>query len=73
MLETRATKRRREIDMGEAAKMRRVAHSAFTAFILASAVAGGASAQTSAPPAVSAEEATADNAVLLTIFLRHDQ
>jgi hypothetical protein len=41
--------------------------------LLGAAVANGASAQTSASPPVCAEAATADNAVLLTIFLRHDQ
>jgi len=35
-------------------------------------LAGGASAQTGAPPVGSAQ-ATPDNAVLLTIFLKHDQ
>jgi hypothetical protein len=69
-LRRRLGERRREIDMVEAMKMRR----ALVAAILAlAALAGGASAQTSAPPPVGAEAATADNAVLLTIFLKHDQ
>ncbi|HTZ62711.1 MAG TPA: hypothetical protein VMB51_01250 [Solirubrobacteraceae bacterium] len=37
------------------------------------AVAGGALAQTGAAPPASSQEATADNAILLTIFLKHDQ
>jgi hypothetical protein len=43
--------------------------------LLLAAVAGGASAQTSAPAPlpVGAEAATADNDVLLTVFLEHDQ
>ena len=55
-------------------KTRRAAGSAFAVVILMLAgVAGGASAQTSAPPPVGAQEATADNAILLTVFLKHDQ
>jgi hypothetical protein len=41
--------------------------------LLGAAVAGKALAQTSASPPAGAEAASADNAVLLTIFLRHDQ
>src|SRR5271166_4066663 len=37
------------------------------------AVAGGASAQMSAPPPDGSAVATADDAILLTIFLKHDQ
>ena len=55
-----------------AAKTRRAAKCGVVAIILnLAAVAGGASAQT-APPVGSAE-ATADNAILLTVFLKHDQ
>ena len=59
--------------MGEAMKMRRATRSAATAFILMFAAVAVASAQTSAPPPVGAEAATADNAILLTVFLKHDQ
>ena len=60
--------------MVKAANRRLAARPALVAAILAyAAVAGGASAQTAAPPPVGAQEATADNAVLLTVFLRHDQ
>ena len=60
--------------MDKAARMRRAARSAFTAFILMLApVAGGTSAQTGAPPPAGAQEATPDNAILLTVFLKHDQ
>jgi hypothetical protein len=41
--------------------------------LLGAAVAGKALAQTGSPPPASAEQATPDNAILLTIFLRHDQ
>jgi hypothetical protein len=37
------------------------------------AAAGGASAQTAEAPQVGAAAATSDNAILLTIFLKHDQ
>src|SRR5271167_1716420 len=57
--------------MLEAAKTRRAASSAVVAILTLAAAAGGASAQTSAIPPVSGE--TADDAVLLTIFLKHDQ
>jgi hypothetical protein len=40
--------------------------------LLGAAVAGKALAQTGSPP-TSTEQATPDNAILLTIFLRHDQ
>jgi hypothetical protein len=59
--------------MGEATKRRRATRSAATAFILMFAAVAVASAQTSAPPPVGAQEATADNAILLTVFLKHDQ
>jgi hypothetical protein len=59
--------------MCEATTMRRVTRSAATAFILMFAAVAVASAQTSAPPPVGAEAATADNAILLTVFLKHDQ
>jgi hypothetical protein len=45
---------------------------AFAAASLATAF-GGAKAQTTAAPPAGSAVATADNAVLLTIFLRHDQ
>ncbi len=57
--------------MSIAAKTRGAAISGLAAIVLI-AVAGGASAQTNAPP-VGTAEATADNAVLLTVFLKHDQ
>jgi hypothetical protein len=41
--------------------------------LLGAAVAGKALAQTGSPPPASTEQATPDNAILLTIFLRHDQ
>jgi hypothetical protein len=59
--------------MGEAMKMRRATRSAAAAFILMFFAVAVASAQTSAPPPVGAEAATADNAILLTVFLKHDQ
>jgi hypothetical protein len=55
-----------------AAQTRRAARSCVAALILI-AVAGGASAQTTASPPVGSEAPTADNAILLTIFLKHDQ
>jgi hypothetical protein len=55
-----------------AAQTRRAARSGVAALMLI-AVAGGASAQTTAPPPVGSEAPTADNAILLTIFLKHDQ
>jgi hypothetical protein len=51
--------------------MRPVAKSGVAAIIM-TLVAAGAAAQTSAPP-VGHAEATPDNAILLTVFLRHDQ
>ena len=61
--------------MVEAAKMQRTANSVFTvvAVALILAAIAGASAQTGAAPPVGSEAPTADNAVLLTIFLKHDQ
>ncbi len=43
-----------------------------SAFMLAM-LCGGADAQSVASPPVGSETATADNAVLLTVFLRHDE
>ena len=54
-----------------AALTRPVAKSGVAAIIM-TLIAAAASAQTSAPP-VGHAEATADNAILLTVFLRHDQ
>jgi hypothetical protein len=55
-------------------RARRAARSGVVATILIlAALASGASAQTGAPPPPGSAEATADNAVLLTIFLKHDQ
>jgi hypothetical protein len=60
--------------MVKAANRRLAARPALVAAILAfAALAGGALAQTAAPPPAGAEEATPDNAILLTIFLKHDQ
>jgi hypothetical protein len=60
--------------MVTASRARRAARSGVVAIILfLAAVAAGASAQTSAPLPVGAEALTADNAVLLTVFLEHDQ
>ena len=58
--------------MSLAAMMRRAATSGVAALVVI-AVAGGASAQTTASPPVGSEAPTADNAILLTIFLKHDQ
>ncbi len=58
--------------MSLAAMMRRTATSGVAALVLI-AVAGGASAQTTASPPVGSQAPTADNAILLTIFLKHDQ
>jgi hypothetical protein len=41
--------------------------------VLLGAAGGAATAQTTAAPQVGSATATADNAVLLTVFLRHDQ
>lgn len=43
------------------------------AIALTAALAGGAKAQTAAAPPAGAAAATPDNAILLTVFLRHDQ
>ncbi len=57
-----------------AAKRRRTARRGAIAIIpTLIAVAGGASAETSAPLPAGSAAATADNAILLTIFLKHDQ
>jgi hypothetical protein len=55
-----------------AAMTRRAATSGIAALVLI-AVAGDASAETTASPPVGSEAPTADNAILLTIFLKHDQ
>jgi len=55
-----------------AAMTRRAAASSVAALVLI-AVAGGASAQTTASPPVRSEAPSADNAILLTVFLKHDQ
>jgi hypothetical protein len=78
MPETPAAERREEMNMVIASRARWAARSGVVAIILSLAtVAGGASAQTSeqtsAPLPVGAEALTADNAVLLTVFLEHDQ
>lgn len=57
--------------MVPAALTRAAAKSGVAAMIM-TLILGAASAQTSAPP-VGHAEATADNAILLTVFLRHDQ
>lgn len=60
--------------MSIAAKRRRAARRGAIAIIpILIAVAGGASAETSAPSPVGSAAATADNVILLTIFLKHDQ
>ena len=60
--------------MSIAAKTRRTARLGAIAIIPTLIVAaGGASGQTTAPPTVGSAAATADNAILLTIFLKHDQ
>jgi len=57
-----------------AAKKRRTARLGAIAIIPTFiAVAGGASAETGAPPPAGSAAATADNAILLTIFLKQDQ
>ena len=59
--------------MSIAAKRRRTARLGAAAILPILFAVAGASAQTSAPPAAGSAAATADNAILLTIFLRHDQ
>ena len=60
--------------MSIAAKRRRAARRGAIAIIpILIAVAGGASAETSEPSPVGSAAATADNVILLTIFLKHDQ
>ncbi len=78
MPETPAAEQRVEMNMVTASRARWAARSGVVAIILIlAAVARGASAQTSAqtsaPLPVGAEALTADNAVLLTVFLEHDQ
>jgi hypothetical protein len=64
----------KEVKMGEAAKTRSAPRRALVAALLVhAAVAGGASAQTSAPQPAGGAAATDENAILLTIFLKHDQ
>ncbi len=58
--------------MSIASETRKAALSALAAMIL-TATAGGGSAQTNAAPPVGSAEATADNPILLTVFLKHDQ
>jgi hypothetical protein len=58
--------------MSIASEIRKAALSALAAMIL-TATAGGGFAQTNAAPPVGSAEATADNAILLTVFLKHDQ
>ena len=55
-----------------AAMTRRAATSGVAALVLI-AVAGDASAETTASPPVGSEAPTGDNAILLTIFLKHDK
>ena len=55
-----------------APKARTAACCAVATVLILAAIAGEASAQTSTPPVGSAQ-ATPDNAVLLTVFLKHDQ
>jgi hypothetical protein len=55
------------------AKRRRAARIGALAIIPILFAVAGASAQTSAPPPAGSAAATADNAILLTIFLKHDQ
>lgn len=60
--------------MSIAAKRRQTARRGAIAIIpILVVLAGGASAETGAPPQVGSAAATADNAILLTIFLKHDQ
>ena len=54
------------------AKMKRAAIAGVAA-ISSLGFAGEAPAQTNAPPPVGSSVATVDNAILLTVFLRHDQ
>jgi hypothetical protein len=62
---------REEMKMSLAAKMRRAAR--LVAIIPILIAVAGASAETSASPPAGSAAATADNAILLTIFLKHDQ
>ncbi len=60
--------------MSIAPKRRRTARLTALAILpILIAVAGGASAQTGASPPVGNAAPTADNAILLTVFLKHDQ
>ena len=59
--------------MSIAAKRRRAARLRAAAILAVLLSVAGASAETSAPPPPGSAAATADNAILLTIFLRHDQ
>jgi hypothetical protein len=47
--------------------------SALAALVLLVSAAGPAAAQTTPPPQAGSAVATTDNAILLTVFLRHDQ
>jgi hypothetical protein len=64
---------REEMNMFKAVKTRRAARSIVVSIILLLTAVPGGSAQTNANPPGGGAEATADNAVLLTIFLKHDQ
>ena len=60
--------------MSIAANRRRTARlGAIASLPILIAVAGGASAETGASPSVGSAAATVDNAILLTVFLKHDQ
>jgi hypothetical protein len=56
-----------------AVKRRRAARLGAVAILPILFAVAGASAEMSAPPAAGSAAATADNAILLTIFLKHDQ
>jgi len=47
--------------------------SVLAALLLMASAGGAAMAQTTPPPQIGAAAATPDNAILLTVFLRHDQ
>jgi hypothetical protein len=47
--------------------------SVLAALLLMASAGGSAMAQTTPPPQIGAAAATPDNAILLTVFLRHDQ
>jgi hypothetical protein len=68
-----ALKQREEMNMFNAVKTLRAARSIVVSIILLLTAVPGGSAQMNAAPPGGGVEATADNAVLLTIFLKHDQ